>query len=87
MFCNRFGDGGYGFGGPYGGPNFFMMIPMFIIILMAVYFMYKAIHSKNLNPAVADTAVSKAMAILNERFAKGEINQEEYIEKKEQLQK
>lgn len=87
MFCNRFGVGGYGFGGPYGGTNFFMMIPMFIIILMAVYFMYKAIHSKNLNPVVVDTSLSKAMAILNERFAKGEINEEEYKVKKEQLQR
>ena len=87
MFCNRFGVGGYGFGGSYGGPNFFMMIPMFIIILMAVYFMYKAIHSKNLNPAAFDTSLSKAMAILNERFVKGEINEEEYTSKKNQLQR
>ena len=82
MFCN-----GFGAGGPYGGPNFFMMIPMILILLMIVYFMHKAINSKNINSVAVDTSVSKAMAILNERFAKGEINQEEYIEKKEQLQK
>ena len=87
MFCNRFVSGGYGFGGTYGGPNFFMMIPMLIIILMVVYFMYKAIKSKNFNTAVANTSLSKAMAILDERFAKGEINEEEYISKKNQLQK
>lgn len=85
MFCNRFGVGVYGFGGPYGSHNFFMMIPMFIVILMAVYFMYKAIHSKNINTAVANTSVSKAMDILNERFVKGEINKEDYISKKNQL--
>jgi len=83
MFCNRFVGGGYGFG----GPNFFMMIPMFIILLMVVYFMYKAINSKNLNPAVNDTSLSKPMAILNERFAKGEINEEEYKSKKNELQR
>ena len=82
MFCN-----GFGAGGPYRGPNFFMMIPMILILLMIVYFMHKAINSKNINSVAVDTSVSKAMAILNERFAKGEINQEEYIEKKEQLQK
>ena len=81
MFCNN------GFGGSFGGPNFFMMIPMILILLMVVYFMHKAISSKNINSATIDTSVSKAMTILNERFAKGEINQEEYIEKKEQLKK
>jgi putative membrane protein len=79
MFCN-------GFGG-YGGPNFFMIIPMIIILLTVVYFMYKAINSKNLNPADVDTSLSKAMAILNERFAKGEINEEEYTSRKNQLRK
>ena len=87
MFCNRFGAGGNGFGGSFGGPNFFMMVPMILILLMIVYFIHKAANSKNINSAPYDTSVSKAMTILNERFAKGEINQEEYIEKKEQLQK
>ena len=82
MFCNRFGVGG-----SYGGPNFFMMIPMLIILLMLVYFMYKAINSKKLNPAVVDSSLSKAMAILNERFATGEINEEEYTSKKNELQR
>lgn len=87
MFCNRFGVGSYGFGGSYGGPNFFMMIPMLIILLMVVYFMYKAINSKKLNPAVVDTSFLKARAILDERFAKGEINEEEYTSKKNRLQR
>ena len=81
MFCN-----GIGAGGSYGGPNFFMMIPMILILLMVVYFMHKAINSKNLNPVVDDISLSKAMGILNERFAKGEINEEEYTSKKNQLQ-
>lgn len=81
MFCN-----GFGVGGSYGGPNFFMMIPMILILLMVVYFMHKAINSKNINPAVYDTSSLKAMAILNERFAKGEINEEEYTAKKNKLQ-
>lgn len=82
MFCN----GTYA-GGPYGGPNFFMMIPMILILLMVVYFIHKAISSKNITPSAYDASLSRAMGILKERFAKGEINQEEYMEKKEQLQK
>lgn len=81
MFCN-----GFGFRGSYGGPNFFMMIPMIVILLVAAYFIYKAINSKNLNFAV-DTSSSKAMAILNERFASGEISEEEYKIKKNQILK
>ena len=82
MFCNGFGTGGSGFG----GPNFFMMIPMIIILLMVVYLFFKASNSKNLNYA-HNASLSKAMVILEERFAKGEINEEEYLAKKNQLQK
>ena len=80
MFCN-----GFGFGGSYGGFNFFMMIPMLIILLLVGYFIYKAINNKNLNFAVG-TSSSRAIDILNERFAKGEISEEEYTAKKNQLQ-
>jgi putative membrane protein len=88
MFCNRFGVGGYGFGGSYGygGFNFFMMIPMIIILFLVAYFIYKVINSRNLNFTVG-TSSSKAMAILNERFAKGEISEEEYETKKNQILK
>ncbi|KZL92654.1 SHOCT domain-containing protein [Clostridium magnum] len=88
MYCNRFGIGGYGFGGSYayGGFNFFIMIPTLIILFLIAYFIYKAINSKNLNFTV-DTTSSKAMSILNERFATGEINDEEYETKKNQLLK
>lgn len=82
MFCNRFGVGSYGFE----GMNFFMMIPMIIILLLIAYFIYKAINSKNIN-FVSDTSSSKAIDILNERFANGEINEEEYITKKNQILK
>lgn len=82
MFCNRFGAGGYGFR----GPHLFMMIPMLIVLLLIAYFIYKAINGRNLNFNV-DTSSSKAIAILNERFAKGEINEEEYKAKKDQILK
>ena len=83
MFCNGFGTGGYGFG----GPNFFMMMPMIIILVMVVYLIFKATHSKNLDYAHNNVSLSKARIILDERFAKGEINEEEYLAKKNQLQK
>jgi len=87
MFCNGFAGGGNGFGGSFGGPNFFMMMPMIIILVMVVYLIFKATHSKNLDYAHNNVSLSKAMIILDERFAKGEINEEEYLAKKNQLQK
>lgn len=75
MFCNIFG----------GGPRF-MMIPMLLILLLGAYFIYKAINGKRLN-SIPDTSLSKAMDILDERFAKGEINEEEYNSRKNQLRK
>lgn len=81
MFCSGFG----GFRG-YGGPGFFMMIPMLLILLAVIYFIFKAVSSKNLNLSTSKNS-SNAMDILNERFAKGEINEEEYASKKKQLLK
>lgn len=71
---------GYGFG----GHNFFMMIPTLIVVSLVVYFIYKALNNKNIN-YVSDTSFSKALSILNERLAKGEINEEEYKTKKNQI--
>lgn len=88
MFCNRFGVGSFGFGGSYGygGFNLFMMIPMLIILFLAAYFIYKAIGRRNLNFADGISS-SKAIDILNEKFARGEISEEEYKAKKNQILK
>ncbi|WP_160691782.1 SHOCT domain-containing protein [Clostridium sp. C2-6-12] len=86
MYCNVFGGGGYGFGIMYGGgPNFFMMIPMIVLLLVFVYLMYKVFSNKQLASAYSPPASAKAMSILNERLAKGEITEEEYKSIKEQI--
>lgn len=87
MFCNRFGVGGYGFGGyGFGGPHIIMMIGVILILLAIVYFVYKS--SQNRNSNVAYEKISpKAIEILNERFANGEINEEEYRSRKDQILK
>jgi putative membrane protein len=71
----------------YGGPNFFMMIPMLVLLLAIVYLIYKAFSNRQLASVVSPPGSSKAMNILNERFAKGEITEEEYKSIKEQLDK
>lgn len=87
MFCNRFGVGGYGFSGyGYGGPNIIMMIGVILILSAIVYFIYKTNQSKS--PSMAyEKGSPKALEILNERFANGEINEEEYKAKKNQILK
>jgi putative membrane protein len=87
MYCNVFGGSGYGFGRMYGGPNFFMMIPMIVLLLVFAYLIYKAFSNRQLASVVSPPGSSKAMNILNERFAKGEITEEEYKSIKEQLDK
>lgn len=85
MFCNRFGIGSYGFGHyGFGGP--IMMIGIILILFVAAYFIYKTVQSKNYNVAV-ERATPKAIEILNERFANGEINEEEYQSRKKQILK
>jgi len=44
------------------------------------------IENESKGPDLNSSAIN-AMAILNERYAKGEINQEEYLSKKSDLQK
>lgn len=87
MYCNVFGGSGYGFGRMYGGPNFFMMIPMIVLLLVLVYFIYKIFSNRQLASVVSPPVSSKAVNILNERFAKGEITEEEYKSIKEQIEK
>lgn len=87
MYCNVFGGSGYGFGRMYGGPNFFMMIPMIVLLLIVAYFIYKIFSNRQLASAISPPVSSKAMNILNERLAKGEITEEEYKSIKEQIEK
>lgn len=87
MYCNVFGGSGYGFGRMYGGPNIFMMVPMIVVLLVIVYLAYKVFSNRQLASVVSPPGSSKAMNILNERFAKGEITEEEYKSIKEKIDK
>lgn len=88
--CFGLGGGMFGFGGyGYGGINWILPLTMgifrIVLLVIAIYFIYK-LFSRNNRSYKANPNYSSAMAILNERFAKGEINEEEYKAKKQQLQ-
>ena len=77
MFCNGLGmHGGFGPAGSigYGGMFFAMGLKMliFIVLIVVAVKLFKNYTNKN----------NSAMKILNEKFASGEITQEEYLSRK-----
>lgn len=81
--------GGFGYGNGYefmrGGMMFMMFIGL-ILIAAVVYFVVKGNsgHAHNQNYAYNNVG-SNALDILNEKFAKGEISEEEYSTKKRMI--
>lgn len=76
----------YGYGLFGGGMVFMMLIPLLligIIVYVAVRLSTKETRRDNSGGQVSD----HAMAILNERLARGEISDDEYQQKKALLQK
>lgn len=82
MFCNGFGGhGGFGPAGPMGyGGMFFAMgfrFLIFIAIIVVAVKLFKSYTNKS----------NDAIKILNEKFAGGDINEEEYLKRKAILSK
>ena len=69
---------GYGYGNNIMGGWFGMLIPLIIIVIVifAIYKLLQNNNTKNIEPK------NNSLDILNERFARGEINEEEYNTKK-----
>jgi len=61
---------------------FGMMIIPVIIIVIVVFIVYKLLQKNNIND-IGER--DNSLEILNERFARGEINEDEYNHKKELL--
>ena len=76
-----FSMGGYGMGW-FGG--IFMLVFWILIIVGIVFLIRWLIHSSK-GQAVGTQSGARAMDILKERYARGEINKEEFEEKKKDL--
>jgi putative membrane protein len=74
---------GYGFG--YGGICM-MLIPIVLVIII-VYAVYKLTGHSNNNGHYNNIGSNSALDILNERFVRGEITEEEYKQKKNMILK
>jgi putative membrane protein len=84
MFCNGLLESGYGrFGGHGGGGMFIMMGFGFLVFSALIYLAYKLMkrhHSHLYQPNNLEN--NAAIIILNQRFANGEIDEEEYTKRK-----
>lgn len=73
-----YGMGGYGMGG-FGFGSIFMIL-WWILIIAGVVVLVKWLIGSNTSPGG-----SKALEILKERYARGEIDEQEYQKKKQHL--
>ena len=80
-FCRHMGFGG----------GLFMMIGGLLLLGLVIYGIVVLTGKKPTSQSVTGGTplqdISSAMNILNERFARGEINEEEYARKKSELRK
>jgi putative membrane protein len=67
-----------------GGWGIFMMIILVILIVIIVYAVMKLVQGGN-NSATPQSSRDEALEILNQRYVKGEISDEEYQQKKKIL--
>jgi len=78
MFNNQYGFESNGFTGfGFGVPHILMIVGIILTMFAIVYFVTKAIQNIGSNMAYAKIPLS-AVDILDERFANGEISEEEY---------
>ena len=79
---------GFGYGNRYGynmmGGQFGFMIICLIIMGIVIFVIYKLLKNNNISD-IGDR--DKSLDILNERFARGEINEDEYNQRKNVLSK
>lgn len=81
--CGGFGYGGFSGYNGFGGGPFMMIIP----ILLAGLIIYAIFKLLNLQKNNSSKDNSQALNILMERYASGEISEEEYINKKKLLRR
>lgn len=56
-----------------------------IIIILIVYILVKILNTRPDSPTRKEDTTTEALKILNERYARGDISEEEYLHRKEIL--
>jgi putative membrane protein len=83
MFCRGFGGFGSGY---FSGGGMFIMMGFGLLIFLALIFLGLKLMKTHPHSNLSASSDS-ALNILNERYARGEINDEEYTKKKTILTK
>ena len=86
-------DWGYGMM-PHGGMGFglggwILMVLLWALLIVAIVALVKALvspRSREENPSIESSRNNRALDILRERYARGEIDHEEYEERRRRLQ-
>ena len=60
-------------------------LAVLIIALLIVYILVKTLNDRSDFPAEKEDSTAEALKILNERYARGDISEEEYLHRKEIL--
>ena len=67
------------------GMNWFGMVIPFLLIALIIYVVFKFAQGSNINNSTKKSLGNDAIDILNQRFANGEISEEEYMKKKKMI--
>ncbi|MDW7652287.1 MAG: SHOCT domain-containing protein [Bacillota bacterium] len=73
----------YGHGMWFGG--LFMMFFWVILIAVVAFLLLRGLDGSRNRPTQSDSATDRALETLNERYSKGEIDDEEYLRRKKNL--
>lgn len=75
--------GGYGFGYGMGGIGMILWVVILIAVVVAIVWLVRSFATPSHPPPPARR--SSGLDVLEERYAKGEINRDEYLEKKRDI--
>jgi len=78
-FCGPEGLFGFHFGG------FFHLI-FWVVCLMLLFTLFRVLFANKQHDAITPLNNSSALSILEERYASGEIDQDEFLQKKKDLE-
>lgn len=73
----------YGMGGHWW--SWLGWLAALIIIILIVYILVKILNTRPDSPTRKEDTTAEALKILNERYARGDISEEEYLHRKEIL--
>lgn len=79
------GYGGYGYGMMGYGWSWIMMVGVFVIVVLGIIALFR--YLQNSSNSSSQTLGNSALDILNERYARGELSDEEYLKKKAEIKR